>query len=90
MGHLPGLTGAQEDRAPRHRGPLDRDPAVLKKRPAWYRNAQELFAAAKPTAAIPTIRKMKEVMGILTMYHRTRLISTPGADLYSAALNLKR
>ena len=29
----------------------DRDPAVLKKRPAWYRNAQELFAAAKPTAA---------------------------------------
>ena len=29
----------------------DRDPAVLKKRPAWYRNAQELFAAAKPVAA---------------------------------------
>ena len=29
----------------------DRDPAVLKKRPAWYRNFQELFAAAKPTAA---------------------------------------
>ena len=29
----------------------DRDPAVLKKRPAWYRNVQELFAAAKPTAA---------------------------------------
>jgi hypothetical protein len=24
---------------------------VLKKRPAWYRNVQELFAAAKPTAA---------------------------------------
>ena len=29
----------------------DRDPAVLKKRPAWYRNVQELFSTAKPTAA---------------------------------------
>ena len=38
------------DALKKRRRDRDRD-VVLKKRPAWYRNAQELFAAAKPTAA---------------------------------------
>ena len=53
--HHPDAPRVRRFKSPvRNHGAFDalaRDPAVLKKRPAWYRNVQELFAAAKPTAA---------------------------------------